>query len=823
MSNRVVVIKILGVGDSSSDDPVPFTTRGQAKGLGTVVSLADQLSSEIQVFGSLGSDSTTSFTILSTSATRELLMSRGKKEVLDPADGNQPVRVMDYIPPDPGTVTIPVNNPALFTVGGYYRIQNTVFKITSNSPTLQGDRVWGCRAVPIAMMEQSPNSYIGSKVYDLNNGNPLGGCEQLPVVITTQETDGSDIEVIFRGYISKVSNDTSAGQQNLIKVDCSSMMAYLKQAPFTPAWGDVVARLRSDQSIGTVIDAEGAETISTIYAQTAWKQKLYGQLYDAGSPVTGATVANLWQLRQEGLGGIASADVTTNPGYVTISSQYGINYAGTVTARDNGYRMFFNDGFYADGNTGPALSFSVDLQSAPREAGDTGNRRRYYRNRVQNAQPGIRGENCIEAYSLGSLIVDIIMGTYNTDITMVSGARSVNEAAWLPFEVASWTDIIDASTLDALTSGVNYPDVPQTSYEQNITLSSVFSTVLPYQHTSVRTVAEVLDGILKKLAGFMVYDQGKFYFGSWAGKRQTPTLISDSALSDPSITLQFERGTCLMRVNATYCTDMSEQEPTKFDVPFQNVDLASSGLGKTTTVGHWQSYPYPPNSSEWGLTKMVANAFGLVMRYSQSAARVDVSLRDSVVDLEVGQEVALSSQYLVNSEGGMGISVLTGYVLKAARSWQTPTTAYTIMLPGYLSPSAHVSVWSCSGLVVDVPGGDDIEIDANAFTAPPIISSDGTPATDAAAFKRTYDLLGSWYEVQLLDQYGTLKWKGTLTGISGNLLTLPGFDAYAVPGDIIVLDVAYQFNPFDSIWDVFQADAVGQVYGSTNNARKWVP
>lgn len=567
---------------------------------------------------------------------------------------------------------------------------------------------------------------------------------------------------------------------------------------------------------------EGAESMSTVYAETRYSSLLYGQLYDPLSPVTAATVSKLWQLRQEGVGGIAAADTTTNPGYLTISSVFNITYSGTVTARDNGYRMFFSDGYYDYGDSGPTLSFGVDLQNAPREQGDTGNRRRYYRNRVQNAQPGMRGENCIEAYSLAALIIDIIMGTYNTDITMVSGARSVNEAAWLPFDVANWTDVIDAASLNALTAGVGTPDVPQSNFEQSVGLGDLYSTILPYMHNSVKTVAEVLDGILKKLAGFMVYDKGKFYFGTWAGARQTPTFVSDSALSDPSTVLTFDRGTSLMRVNATYCTDISDK-PVKFDVPFQNPDLASSGLGKTTTVGHWQVLPYAPNESPWALTKMVANAFGLLMRYSQSAARVDLSLRDSVVDLEVGQEVALSSKYLVNSDGGMGISVLTGYVLKAARSWQTPTTAYTIILPGYLSPAAHVSVWSCSGLVVDVPGGDDIEIDANVFTAPPIISSDGAPATDAEAFKRTYELYGSWYSVQLLDQYGTLKYAGGLTGISGNMLTLPGFDAYAVPGDIIVLDTAVTFTPIDTIWDVFQADSAGQVVGSTDNARKWVP
>jgi hypothetical protein len=78
MSKRVVVIKILGLGDTNSVLPAVFTTRltglYSGGGEGTVVSLSDQLSSEISVFGSLGSDPSTSFTILSTDATRKLLL-----------------------------------------------------------------------------------------------------------------------------------------------------------------------------------------------------------------------------------------------------------------------------------------------------------------------------------------------------------------------------------------------------------------------------------------------------------------------------------------------------------------------------------------------------------------------------------------------------------------------------------------------------------------------------------------------------------------------------------------------------------------------------
>jgi hypothetical protein len=769
----------------------------------------------------LGSDSTTSFTVLSTADTRQLLMSRGKREVLDPGNRNQPVRMLDYIPPDPGSVTIPVLDPSLFTVGGFYRVQNTVFEITSNSPTLVGIRQRGCAPVPIPMSIESDTTLIGSLIYDLNNDNPLGGCEQLPVEIETVDLDSSVPEVIFRGFINKVSNDTSSGQQNLIKVDCSSLMAYVKAAPFVPAWGGVSVRLGA--GIGEVIDREGAETLAQAYVETNYSSKLYGPLYNPASPVTGATVSTLWQVRQEGFGGIGLADVTTAPGKVVISSQYAIAYSGTATVRDNGYRMVFSDGYYADGNLGPALNFGVDIQPREQDSRDTGARLGYYRNRVQNYQPGIRGENCIEALNLANLIIDLLMGTYNSDTTYATGARSASEAAWLPFPVASWTDLIDASSLNAVAIGLIAPDVPLINAYGSITLDDGYSTVLPYQHTSVKTVGEVLDQILKRLAAYMVYDKGKFYFGTWAGARQTPTLVNDSALSDPSIKLTFDRGMSIMRVNAKYCTDMTDKAITQ-EVPFQNSDLANSGLGKTTTVGHWQTVFRAPDSPDWSRSKMLANAFGLIMRYSQSAARVDLTLRDSVNDLSIGQEIALTSDYIVNSSGGMGISQLTGYVLKAARSWSTPTTAYTIILPGYLSPTAKVSVWSCSGLVTDVPGGDLIEIDANFFTAPPVIATPGAPATDAAAFQLTHDIIGTWYDVQLLDQYGTLKYQGALVGVSGNDLNLPGFDAYAVAGDIIVLAPANAFagNDLDAIWDVFQADGSGQVSGSADYARTWV-
>jgi len=830
MSNRVVAIKILGLGVYGETPAAVFTTRQHPLYddlfAGTVVSLANQLSSEIAVFGSMGSDSTTSFTVLSTLATRRLLMSRGKREVYD-ATLNQPVRLSGYVSPAAGPVEIPVPDPSLFTVGNFYRVQNTVFEITSNSPTLVGTRVWGCANVPICMTQQGVgNEAVGSRVYDLNGTNPLGGCEQLPVVIETVDLDSMTPEVIFRGYVNKVSNDTSSGQQNLIKVDCSSMMAYLKAAPFIPAWGPVTASTTIPG--GRIYDNENNYNRIDTVLTTPWRPELYGNRWDPLAPVAGDTAVNLWQVRQEGVGGIGAPLYNyQSPGVITLPNYISIDFIGVPVAEqsNNNYALTFNDGYYdTGGGFGPPIDMNIGLN----DIGYRGSIRRRNRGWYADAQQQsgtVKGENCIESSDFASCIVDLLLGCYNADITLSSGARSANEAAWLPYPINAISDIIDMPSLTALTVGLESPDIVQIQPGTLATENEDFRAILPYQHSSAKTVGEVLEDILKRLGAYMVYDKGKFYFGSWAGARQTPTLVTDSALSDPSIKLTFERGLCLMRVKAKYCTWVPGTVTT-YEVPYLNVDLAASALGKEMSIGHWFSGQGDnPDNPSWGNTRLMSNAFGLIMRYSQSAARVDLSLRDSEVDLQVGQEIALSSDYIVNSEGEMGVSGLTGYVLKAARSWQTPTTAYTIILPGYVSPSNNIPVWSCSALVTNVPGGDIIDIEPNFFTAPPGFASPGAPETDADAFKLTRDLIGNWYDVQLLDQYGTLKYQGALTDVGTNALELPGFDAYAVTGDIIVLAPATAFSSGDlvAIWDVFLADNAAQVAGSTDNARKWVP
>jgi hypothetical protein len=192
----------------------------------------------------------------------------------------------------------------------------------------------------------------------------------------------------------------------------------------------------------------------------------------------------------------------------------------------------------------------------------------------------------------------------------------------------------------------------------------------------------VLEEILKRAGIYMVYDKCKFRFGRWSQRPPTPTVVNDTALAEPKVTLTFDRNNCVQTALMKICWNLQGDSPTTQSVPVNNVDLGIGALGKVVTLSHWTplgSIEYLPNS------QMFANAVNTVTRFSQAAAMVEVVYRDDVFDLVVGQQVAFSSDYVPNADGGMGVTLATGFVLKAARSWQTPTTAYTIALPGYLT------------------------------------------------------------------------------------------------------------------------------------------
>jgi hypothetical protein len=180
----------------------------------------------------------------------------------------------------------------------------------------------------------------------------------------------------------------------------------------------------------------------------------------------------------------------------------------------------------------------------------------------------------------------------------------------------------------------------------------------------------------------------------------------------------------------------------------------------------------------------------------------------------------------------MGVVNATGIVLKAVRSWRTPTTSYTLFLPGYLFAANRVSAVSVSAKVVSVPTSGTVEVEYNAFTFP--FSPNGSPTTDAEAFQQSLDRVVTsapppGFFCALYDQYGTpYVNRASLVSTTANTLTFDTGDLdTAVAGDIILMDFAN--NAFygisadlEACWDAFQADFGGQVTGATDFSYPWV-
>jgi hypothetical protein len=179
----------------------------------------------------------------------------------------------------------------------------------------------------------------------------------------------------------------------------------------------------------------------------------------------------------------------------------------------------------------------------------------------------------------------------------------------------------------------------------------------------------------------------------------------------------------------------------------------------------------------------------------------------------------------------MGVVNATGIVLKATRSWQTPTSSYTLFLPGYLFAANRVSTVSVSAKVVSVPTSGTVAVEYNAFTSTSPMN--GSPATDADAFQQSLQRIVTSpkkYKCMLCDEYGTpYGITAELNGVDlSNELEFSdaSFDG-AVAGDIIMMDFAsnaFTTYPEDleACWDAFQADAAGLVNSDAALSYPWV-
>lgn len=856
-SDRVVIVRVLGIGNVvSSNTSVEFTSRAGLSYLGNevpgvVVDVGSQLSSNIEIFGALGSDPTTTFTMLSTPVTAQLMLSRGKRPLLD-ADGAN-VTVTAYVKPfgASGLGEVNVTDTANASIDMMIRIANTVFSVEDilSATRLRVRRRWGSADVPIPM-GVTGFGIFGATVYDVSPGNPTGGIESLPVVISTaplSATSSAQEEIIFRGIVNKVTNDTSAKAQNRIKVDCGSMMSFVKSAKFTPAQGGTrVFPKRADLS--TPFNSGKAQNLD-FWWQIQHDQRLYGYPYEVGFGV-GDTRVPLLQVRVDTHGGTVALDAD-NPwslveidGFPTwvaqVSTRYRVKIDEETYMTSNAYLSAFREGWFLTSGTGPALDPAisiienyVDVTHQNNQGTEvTTSEWRGYKWQTQDAyfNPEKLGETTFIAATFTDLIVDLLLGTVNGDRTFAEGCRAATESAWLPFGALAGVniieDIIDVPSLIVATSKITnrldaIPQAPTGVAEAAFALPAC--VMLPYVHADAKTVGDVLDEILKRLGMYMVYDKCKFRFGRWSARPPTPTIVNDTGLAEPKVSLTFDRNNCVQTALMKVCWRADGDSPVTQSIPVNNVDLGIGALGKVVNVSHWVTDF--GNIENLPSSDMFANAVDLVTRYSQAAALIDVVYRDDVFDLTVGQQVAFSSDYVPNPDGGLGVTLATGFVMKAARSWQTPTTAYTIALPGYLSPINRISVFSCSGTVVSVVG-DDVVIAPNDFTLPAGQAERGSPTSDAEAFELSLQLQGGPINLVLRDQYGTYQGAAALLypgDVSGNtLLGIPAISAVAVPGDVIVLSRATSQSSVATLWDAFQADTAGNVDGSSALAYKWV-
>ena len=834
-SDRVLIVRIAGIGLPSSfvnpsipltltSRAVPYITSSDAI-FGVVTDLSAQFSSEIPLFGAMGSDPTTSFSVLANTQTLAALMARGAAEVRDANNGS--VQTIEYVTPSP-TPTIKVTDSSYLYPGDRFRINGCAYEVVysdNSAPgTLSCIMRHGSAPQPIPVRTVGEDT-SGSTLYaEYWNGAdyPTGGAEQQPVTISTNSIDAPDEtteEVIFRGVVSRVSIQTSAGLENQIRVECMSLLGVIKNAPWAPAPSGL--NFRGTPGYDRTPDTEANTRNLSGVLQTNPNRDMMGPIWEFAQ-VPYDTRYGTMQVRQDTFGGVTNIIEATRETLTLSARPVDPNLDDL---RAVGFNLMFRDGYYRVFNPSndDDLNIALSEQSLSRI-------RRLRRDRDNDTvtlsiDPAFQSEIAFSSASAAQMIVDLICGTVNVDTTGVSGSRAWGMAAWVPFDKNTLFDFIDIpSLITAMSNERVQTDLPvMNGWDWTAPVELPNTVVLPVKAGGPKTVGEVLEFILKNLGCFMTYDRGRITFGRWASENPWPTAVTDADFAEPKISLNYDRSNAVQQVSVEYPATITADALNLTKNPIANIDRITTGAGKTVTVG---SMMQQGSDYQAGLINSFAFQTGttMVTRYSQAAATVELSLRDDTKDLALGQYVALTTAFIPNGAGSMGVANATGIVLKVVRSWQTPTSSYTLFLPGYLFAANRISQVSCSAKVVNAITADDIEVEYNEFTLPFPIAPIGAPTTDTEAFQQLGDLIGfSNFYCELFDQFGTpLGVTDFLQGTTPNhLLFTSSVFGSAVAGDIILIsDFSFIANP-GGCWDAFQAGTDGNIY-TKPDAYPWV-
>ena len=812
-SNRAIVVRISGIGDSGGQ--FEFTSRAGVSYLtnavaGVVVDLSDQLSSEIAFLGSLGSDPTCTITMLTTDTTSAIFNGRLKQPVRNATE--ELVTTASYVLPEDPT-SFEVSDASTITVGQLLRINTTVFEVLGvASNTVTATRVWGSARVPIPMAMLGDNP-TGQVVYDATPPALCGGVEGLPVVVSTVElsaTSAAEEEVIFRGLVNRCAVDTSAGGANVITIDCGSLMAYLRAAAFRPSLYTWVRVYRG--AVGTnQIFGDGDPTATVLYGDGVLYLDTYGPPLEPATPF--GTFYGAINVHKEGVGGTLSLQASAiNASRRTVDVAL---HSPVWDTTPEGYDIWLQDfaiGF-KEGIYGNA--FSANNLGIFDNAGRLTSSSMVYE---AGWATEYAAETCFAAASPLFLLVDLLLGTVNGGWGSGYGCRSATEAAWLPFNDDPAQLIDYASLVDALEGREDC--FPSAWLNVNDILTWY---LMPTNVGSDKTIGEVLERVLKLLGIFLVFDRGTLRFGSWTKAGQFPTVVTDAALALPVVRMSFDRTSCV-QLATVKVTQWNGSDSVEIKRPIVNADLGLAGIGKQWEVG-------TAVVQTWGEPSILAlssfaTASDAILRYSQPAAMVTLTLLDTVTDLNVGDTIALSTNFLPSASGAMGFSNASGMVLKAARKWDNPSTEYLVLVTGYLASaySRSIALLAASG-EVQLVAGNNIKLVRNAFTRVEPLA--GAPTTDCDAFRQVRAVTGvNPLPVILLDQFGTQKGGVDFctVDVPNDLLKFSAapFGGLAVAGDVVVLPRAPAYvGVGTTCWDAYQADANGRVNGSLDNAYRW--
>ena len=828
-NDRILIVRVYGIGGFTNlADELTLTSRAGLAYLpnttinGVIADMTSQFSSDIPVFGSMGSDPTTSFSLLSVPSTLSVCLGRSSSYLRN-SGNNAVVRTTFYVEPK-ASPSIYCDDTTLLSEGDIVRIAGCTFIVDAIPSAVRFDatRIWGSPNIPIAMQDQGSGQVVGAPIAIVRGGGTeysRGGIEQLPVVISTAPVGATSIaaeEVIFRGMISKVATDTSSGGSNQIKIDCASIMGMIRATPFRPATMSVffLQGRNTDHDQIQQVNGNGNTTL-----QANYRADISGPLWDW---LDGAYKSRIGvvQVRKDKTGGLYKISEVADRGNgvdYTLQASGKTYGAGGEDPVNLPIPVFFSDGVYAmniDNNL--AIEVGVGQGSGTPPNGSFLNQ---YANSGRSvlewyAEPAFVAENARFA------VIDLLFGTFNADTTGVEGVRPAGMSAWLPFDWSTISDIVDLGELEAVLGDDVTSALPILTDDYH---------PWPYQHASAKSVGDVLDWVFKRTGIYMVYDRGRLRFNRWTTAGVWPTEVNDTGLAEPRVELNFDRNNSIQTCEVDWALSVKDKDIAREKYRVSNADALLTASGKTVSTGNFV-VPYGTNT-ELANSQAMRDAVNLVTRYSKAAAVVEVTYRDAVFDLEVGQFIAFSSDYVPNAAGTMGVVNATGYVLKAERSWKTPTTKYTLWLYGYLTATTKIALVSATGVVREVIDDYTIKIETNAYTPQPGFVRPGAPATDAAAFEETRARFGGKLPLQLLDTYGTPFYltDGLVSvDIPNNTLVFAGTEfAAARPGDVIVIATAdlvqgVSSEGLASMWDAFQADATGAVVGDELLSSPWM-